>query len=172
MTRVFVGLGSNVDRERSVRTGVAELRNRFGSLELSPVYENPAVGFTGDSFYNLVAAFETDLPPAAVDDILHDIEARHGRVRDSGSFAPRTLDLDLLLYGDLVARQGSVRVPREDIVRYAFVLRPLADLAGEMRHPVTGRTFREMWAECREAGNLKQVELDWDERSSNRRGEA
>ncbi|HEY7841845.1 MAG TPA: 2-amino-4-hydroxy-6-hydroxymethyldihydropteridine diphosphokinase, partial [Gammaproteobacteria bacterium] len=68
MTRVFVGVGSNVDRERSVRTGVAELRNRFGSLELSPVYENPAVGFAGDSFYNLVAAFETDLPPAAVDD--------------------------------------------------------------------------------------------------------
>lgn len=172
MTRVFVGVGSNVDRERSIRAGIAELRDRFGSLELSPVYESSAVGFTGDSFYNLVAAFDTDLSPETVDDILHDIEGRHGRSRDSGSFAPRTLDLDLLLYGDLVAQQGSVRVPREDIVRYAFVLRPLADLAGEVRHPVTGRTFREMWTECREARDLKQVELDWDERSSIRRREA
>jgi 2-amino-4-hydroxy-6-hydroxymethyldihydropteridine diphosphokinase len=172
MTRVFVGVGSNVDRERSVRAGIAELRDRFGRLELSPVYESPAVGFTGDSFYNLVVAFETVLSPAAVDDILHDIEGKYGRLRGSGSFAPRTLDLDLLLYGDLVACQGSVRVPREDIVRYAFVLRPLADLAGEMHHPVTGRTFREMWAECREEGNLRQVELDWDGRSSIRRREA
>ena len=172
MSRVFVGVGSNIDRERSIRAGVAALRERFGRIELSPVYENPAVGFEGDSFYNLVAAFDTELAPAVVDGILHDIEQQHGRARGTGSFAPRTLDLDLLLYGDLVMRQEPVRVPRDDIERYAFVLRPLADIAGEMRHPVTGRTFRQMWAECDRRGELRPVDFDWDERSSNRRREA
>jgi len=172
MSRVFVGVGSNIDREQSIRAGIAELRDRFGKLQLSPVYENPAVGFKGDSFYNLVVAFDTELAPTAIDGILHDIEQLHGRGRASGRFAPRTLDLDLLLYGDLVAVQESIRVPREDIDRYAFVLRPLADIAGEMRHPVTGRTFRQMWAEWTNAGELTPVELDWDERSSNQRREA
>jgi 2-amino-4-hydroxy-6-hydroxymethyldihydropteridine diphosphokinase len=162
MTRVFVGVGSNIDRERSIRAGVAELGARFGTLDLSPVYENPAVGFTGGSFYNLVAAFETELSPAAVDGVLHDIEERHGRRREAASFAPRTLDLDLLLYGDLVDRQGAPRLPRDDIDRYAFVLRPLADIAGNMRHPVTGRTFRQMWTEFRDRGELKRIDFDWN----------
>jgi 2-amino-4-hydroxy-6-hydroxymethyldihydropteridine diphosphokinase len=161
MTRVFVGVGSNVDRESSIRAGIAELGVRFGSLELSPVYENPAVGFVGDNFYNLVAAFETELAPTAVDRILHDIEHRHGRSRNPAGLAPRTLDLDLLLYGDLVLQQGTTRVPRGDIDRYAFVLRPLADIAGNMRHPVTGRTFGEMWSEFGNEGKLNRVDFDW-----------
>jgi len=169
---VFVGVGSNVDREASIRAGIADLRARFGGLELSPVYENPAIGFDGDSFYNLVVAFDTELPPVTVDGILHDIEQKHGRDRAKASFTPRTLDLDLLLYGDLVAQQGTVRVPRDDIDRYPFVLRPLADIAGEMRHPVTGRTFRQMWTEHRNRGELTRVELDWDGQPQNLRREA
>jgi 2-amino-4-hydroxy-6-hydroxymethyldihydropteridine diphosphokinase len=172
MPRVFVGIGSNIDREASVRAGVAELGVCFGELRLSPVYENPAVGFEGDSFYNLVASFETDLPPAAVDGILHEIEQAAGRNRIRGSFAPRTLDLDLLLYGDLVIRQGTLRIPRDDIERYAFVLRPLADIAAGMRHPVSGRTFGEMWAAFRGGDELRRVELEWDDAFANRRREA
>jgi 2-amino-4-hydroxy-6-hydroxymethyldihydropteridine diphosphokinase len=172
MPRVFVGIGSNIEREASVRAGVAELGARFGELRLSPVYENPAVGFEGDSFYNLVVSFETDLAPAAVDGILHEIEQAAGRSRNGASFAPRTLDLDLLLYGDLVIRQGTLCIPRDDIERYAFVLRPLADIAGEMRHPVSGRTLGEMWAAFRGGDELRRVELEWDDAFANRRREA
>ena len=172
MTRVFVGMGSNVDREASIRAGIADLGARFGKIELSPVYENPAVGFEGDSFYNLVVAFETKLAPEAVEDILHEIERRHGRNRAPRKFAPRTLDLDLLLYGDLVVQNGTLRLPREDIERYAFVLRPLAEIAGGMRHPVTGSTFGQMWAKFPDDGGLERIEFDWNGPAQNLRREA
>lgn len=172
MARVFVGVGSNIDREASIRAGVTALAARFGKVDLSPVYESPAVGFDGDDFYNLVAAFETDLSPAAVDSILHDIEQRHGRSRTARAFAPRTLDLDLLLYGDMVQQGQSPRLPREDIERYAFVLCPLADIAGSMRHPATGRTFAEMWSEFSDAGALSKINFKWDDTPPNRRRKA
>lgn len=147
MPEVFVGVGSNVDREANLRAGIAALRDAFGEVRASSVWDNPAVGFVGDDFLNLVVAFDSDLPVEDVAARLDGIEDRFGRRREGGGVVSRTLDLDLLLYGDLVLEQDRVRVPRSDIGDYAFVLRPLAELAPHRRHPVDGRTFSEMWQE-------------------------
>lgn len=163
MTRVFVGLGSNIDRTASLRAAVSALRRRFGELILSPVYESAAVGFEGDDFYNVVAAFDTTLPPQEVAAALHDIEGQLGRVRDAPPFTPRCIDLDLLLYGDLVL-DGNPRLPRPDVERYAFVLKPLAEIAGDLRHPVTGERYRDMWSRLDAGGQqLRRVNFDWGE---------
>ena len=147
MTTVFVGVGSNVEPERRVREALRRLRARFGDLRISPVYRNPAVGFQGDDFLNLAVAFESQESPADVHAALDEIERQCGRVRGGPRFAPRTLDLDLLLYGDLIADSPPVRLPRREILQYAYVLKPLADLAPERRHPLSGRSFAEHWRE-------------------------
>lgn len=147
MTTVFIGVGSNVEPERRVREVVRRLRVRFGELRISPVYRNPAVGFKGDDFLNLVTAFETEESAAEVHAALDEIERECGRVRGGPRFAPRTLDLDLLLYGDLIADSSPLRLPRREILQYAYVLKPLADLAPERRHPLSGRSFATHWRE-------------------------
>lgn len=149
MARVYVGIGSNIERERHIRAAVAALRARLGALQLSGVYESQPIGFEGDNFYNLVAAGDTDEPPETVVAILHDIEQRQGRRRTDTRFASRTLDLDLLLYDDLVRHDGTVDVPRREILDYAFVLQPLADIAPDQVHPETGRTLGAHWSELR-----------------------
>lgn len=145
MPRVFVGVGSNINRDVSIRAGVSDLQKHYGNLQLSSVYESEAVGFDGDVFYNLVVAFDTDESIDQVVSVLSRIEEAHGRIRGSERFSPRTLDLDLLLYGDLVASGEGFHVPRDEIPRYAFVLWPLSELAPEMIHPETGKTFSAMW---------------------------
>jgi 2-amino-4-hydroxy-6-hydroxymethyldihydropteridine diphosphokinase len=146
VARAYVSIGSNVERETNIRAAVAALRQRFGALQLSRVYENRPIGFEGENFYNLVAGFTTEQPPEAVTEALHAIEQRQGRVRGPSRFAARTLDLDLLLYDDLVRDDETLRLPREEIRKYACVLGPLAELAPGQRHPQTGETYAEMWA--------------------------
>jgi len=145
VARAYVSIGSNIEREKNIRAAVAALRRRYGTLQLSPVYQCRPVGFEGDDFLNLVAGFDTDEPPLAVAQTLHDIEQQHGRVRGPSRFSARTLDLDLLLYEDLIRNDRELRLPRDEIATYAFVLRPLAELAPERRHPRTGITLAEMW---------------------------
>lgn len=163
MPRVFVSIGSNVEREHHIRAAVRALRARFGALALSHVYETEAEGFEGDNFLNLVAAFDTRESPEQVQGALRDIEAAHGRERGGPRFGPRTLDLDLLLYGDLVRHGDGFDLPRDEIMRYAFVLGPLAELAPQARHPENGRTFGELWAEFGvQRRDLTPVALDLD----------
>jgi 2-amino-4-hydroxy-6-hydroxymethyldihydropteridine diphosphokinase len=145
MARVFVSIGSNLDRERNVAAALERLREAFGDLEQSTVYETEAVGFEGDPFYNLVVGFDTALSPGEVAGVLHRIEDQQGRERAGGKFSARTLDLDLLLYDDLVLDEGNLRLPRPEILEYAFVLRPLAEIAGQRKHPCTGISFAAMW---------------------------
>lgn len=145
MPRVYVSLGSNIDREHNLRAAIQALREKFGTLAVSTVYESRAVGFDGDNFYNAVAAFDTELDIPSTLAALSAIEESLGRVRGAAKFAPRTIDLDLLLYGDVVMDDGRVRLPREEIERYAFVLRPLAELAPDAMHPARAVTFRALW---------------------------
>lgn len=144
--RVWLSLGSNIERSHNLRAAVRSLRAVFGQLVLSPVYESQAVGFKGAPFFNMVVGLETDLPPEALADRLRQLESEQGRIRGADKFAPRTLDVDLLIYGDRVINQGSLQLPRDEIVRYAFVLRPLADVAGSEVHPVSGESYQALWA--------------------------
>lgn len=144
MPQVFVSIGSNVEPEHYVRVAVNALHERFGELAVSPVYRTAAVGFDGDDFLNLAVGFHTDESIEGVDAALDAIESAAGRDRDSPRFAPRTLDLDLLLYGDAIVDANGIRVPRREITQYAFMLLPLADIAGEFPHPKSGQTISEM----------------------------
>ena len=161
MPRIWLSLGSNQARERSLRGAVRMLRAAFGSLILSPVYESAAVGFAGDPFLNLVVGAETDRPIEAVQRRLREIEDAHGRVRGPDRFAPRTLDIDLLTYGDAV--RPDLDLPRDEIERYAFVLGPLADVAPGEVHPTLGQSYGALWAAYDQAAQpLRRVEFDWD----------
>lgn len=146
MARVYFGIGTNIDRERNLHAGVRALRDRFGHVDLSTVYETEAVGFEGDNFYNMVAGVDTDLTPHQVYNNLHEIEYEHGRDRKLPRYSSRTLDLDLLLYDDQVLKTEEFEIPRYDVDEYPFVLAPLAELDGQRRHPVKGKTFAELWA--------------------------
>ena len=145
MARVYVSIGSNIDREQNIDAALRELSAAYRELERSSVYESDAVGFDSAPFYNLVVGFRTDESPRAIQNSLHAIENRHGRLR-TAALSARTLDLDLLLYDDLVMSEGKLVLPRNDIDRYAFVLAPLAEIAGSARHPVTGISYADMWA--------------------------
>ena len=147
MSKVYVSIGSNIEQEKNIRSCLNSLREHFGNLETSTIYENKAVGFEGDNFYNLVAGFDTGEDVNTVFNILRDIENDHGRDRTSKRFSSRTLDIDLLLYDSLVMQDDRLEIPRDEITKYEFVLRPLAELCGEFRHPKLQRTIAELWQE-------------------------
>ncbi|MEM7406619.1 MAG: 2-amino-4-hydroxy-6-hydroxymethyldihydropteridine diphosphokinase [Pseudomonadota bacterium] len=145
MAIVYVSVGSNLDREHSIHGGMRQLNARFGALVVSPVYESAAHGFSGPAFLNLVVGFDTALGVGAVDAALDEVERDCGRSQASRGFNSRTLDLDLLLHGDLVGNVDGVELPRDEIDRYAFVLRPLADVAGNQLHPVRFARYADLW---------------------------
>ncbi len=151
MTRVYVSIGSNLEPVRNIHGGVAMLEASFAPVTCSPAYTNAAVGFVGEDFYNLVVGFDTDLGVTALVARLREIEHAHGRHRGEAKFAPRTLDLDLLTYGDQVSEIQGVTLPRPDILQYPFVLKPLADIAPHAYHPVTGQTYAELWQQRKTA---------------------
>jgi 2-amino-4-hydroxy-6-hydroxymethyldihydropteridine diphosphokinase len=144
--RAYLSLGSNIDAERWLGAAVRELRARFGEIDVSPVYRSAAVGFDGPDFLNLAVAIDSDLAPEALNDWLHALEDRHGRIRGGARYGSRTLDVDIVLYDDLVlSGKGNLKLPRGEL-RHAFVLKPMADIAPSVRHPVDGRTMAELWA--------------------------
>ena len=101
------------------------------------------------------SALILDLDIKEIIDQLRQIEIDNGRNRECKKFSARTLDLDLLLYGDLVCNEGRIQLPRDEIERYAFVLEPLAEIAGHLRHPVTHSRYSELWTQFDKA-NLQQ----------------
>ena len=158
MPAVYVAAGSNVAPERNLERAVEELEREFPGARFSPWYRNRAVGFTGDDFINLVAGFDTTLPVHAVLARLHAIESRCGRPRDAPRWAPRTMDLDVLLYGDLVCDEPGLKLPRPDLLKRAYVLGPLAQLAPGVLHPTAGATIGELWQRFDQSAHpLEQV---------------
>ena len=145
MAWVYVAMGSNVEPERNLARAVAQLGREFPGARFSRWFRNRAVGFEGEDFINLVAGFDTDLPVHTVLGKLQAIEKACGRERDAPRWATRSMDLDVLLYGDLICDEPGLRLPRPDLSRRAYMLGPLAELAPEVLHPTTRLTIAEMW---------------------------
>jgi len=142
---VYVAAGSNVAPEENLARAMTELERQFPGTRFSRAYRNRAVGFTGDDFINLVVGFDTELPLPEVLARLHAIETLCGRPRGAPRWAPRSMDLDVLLYGDLVCCEADVRLPRPDLLKRAYMLGPLAEIAPEVRHPTARLTIGELW---------------------------
>lgn len=145
MSRIYISVGSNIDAEKNIRVAVHALAEEYGDLILSPVYESEAVGFEGDNFLNMVVGLDTDDDVHQVARTLREIEDLNGRVRTGPRFSKRTLDLDLLLYDDLVLNEEHLEIPRSEIIENAFVLWPLADIAPTLEHPLEKKTIQSLW---------------------------
>jgi len=146
MTQVFLGLGSNLEREKNIKAGLYALKNLFGELIISPIYESESVGFKGRHFYNLVVSLNTELSIAQLSESLKKIEDENGRVRSGPKYSPRTLDIDVLTYGDFVGIEANVELPRDEITKNAFVLLPLSDIAPNELHPALKKSYAELWS--------------------------
>jgi len=145
MAKIYISIGSNIDAEKNIREAVHALQAHFGKLILSSVYESEAVGFDGDNFLNLVASVKTEEDVHTVVATLRKIEDDNGRDRSGPRFSPRTVDLDLLLYDDLVINENGLELPRDEITKNAFVLLPLEEIAPQLIHPISGKTMCDLW---------------------------
>ena len=146
MTEVFVALGSNIDGERNLREAVRRLALGCRVVAVSPVYETAPVGKTDQAnFLNAAVLIETDLTVVELkEQVLQVIEKELGRVRTADKNAPRTIDLDIALFGDQVLDHGARQIPDPELLRYAHIAVPLADLAPTRRHQEDGRTLIEI----------------------------
>lgn len=144
MAQIYISLGSNVNKESNLAAGLRALQFNFPSWVHSSVYESEAVGFTGNNFYNSVLGAETEMSLDEVCKLLKQIELDNGRTRHDKKFSPRTLDLDLLFYDDVVC-DSPAQLPRDEIVKNAFVLLPLWEIAPNFYHPVCGKTIEQIW---------------------------
>lgn len=156
MTTAYLGLGSNQGAERNLGAAVKALRGTFGEVRLSPLYRSRAVGFEGDDFINFAAAIETGMDPMDLRAWLRELESRHGRRRDLPKFSDRTLDVDILMFGDLRSDDPELPLPRPEILRFAHVLRPLAELAPDLVYPGREESLGELWARS----ELRSVPLE------------
>jgi 2-amino-4-hydroxy-6-hydroxymethyldihydropteridine diphosphokinase len=164
MARVYVSIGSNIERQKHVLAALDALHHRFGDLLLSPVYESEAVGFAGEPFLNLVVGVDTGLSVSELSARFKQLEADNGRRRDVPKFSGRTLDLDILTYDEQVGRVDGVELPRGEILKNAFVLKPMADVAPRDRHPVNGQTYAQLWQCYDRDQKLWTIDFVWQGR--------
>jgi 2-amino-4-hydroxy-6-hydroxymethyldihydropteridine diphosphokinase len=158
---VAVSGGSNIAPEANLALAAREIRLRFPDARFSRCYRNKAIGFEGPDFINFAVVFTTTLPVAAVNAEMERIEARCGRPPDAKRWEPRAMDLDILLYGDVVGVVAGLTLPRPSLLEWNFMLRPTAEIAPLLRHPVAGKTLAELWETFdREASPLVPVDLD------------
>ncbi len=149
MTEIYISIGSNIDREKNIQRAINLLVAHFSNIKCSNVYESEAIGFDGDAFYNLVVKTKTEESLETALDKLKEIERDCGRGDGSNKpgekFAPRTIDLDLLLFGNKIFHTEHIDIPRMDITEYAFVLLPLSELAPDLQHPELKIKLAELW---------------------------
>jgi 2-amino-4-hydroxy-6-hydroxymethyldihydropteridine diphosphokinase len=158
MAKVFIGVGSNLgNREGYLEFAQRELFLIVGAkvLECSPVYETEPVAAEGGPFLNAVWSFDTDLSPDDLLKKMQEIEEKANRQRDKPNQA-RTLDLDILFYGDRVIREPGITVPHPRLHERAFVLAPMADLDPDFMHPVFKKTVRQLLSEINSSYGVRR----------------
>jgi len=164
MIDIYVGIGSNVDRRQNIQVAVGKLQQLFGKLKISSVYESDAVGGACGRFYNLVVGFSTSMSLEQLQSRLRQIETLCGRDRSGRSDGTFPLDLDILLFGDFIGSVQDISLPRSDVRRFAFVLCPLAEIAGLICHPVSRETYQHLWDHFDKSRQpLKRVEFTFAE---------
>ncbi|WP_165857495.1 2-amino-4-hydroxy-6-hydroxymethyldihydropteridine diphosphokinase [Marinobacter sp. JSM 1782161] len=162
---VYLGIGSNRDRERHILAALNALSERYELTGVSSVFESESVGFEGSLFYNMVVGIRTGESVATLSRFLKGLEIDNGHQPGMPKFSPRTLDLDILTYDDRIGVIDGVELPRGEILTNAFVLWPLAEIAPDEQHPVDGRTYRELWAAYDRDQKLWPIALRWQGRA-------
>jgi 2-amino-4-hydroxy-6-hydroxymethyldihydropteridine diphosphokinase len=157
MPDVYVAAGSNIQPQLNLRSALSALKRRVGDIRVSKAYCNKAVGFDGPDFINLVIAFETELTLTEVLSVLQAVESLCGRPRKAPKFEPRSMDLDLLLYGEMVCATHAITLPRPDLIKRAYMLGPLAELAPQLVHPTLKQTMGDLWKGFDQAAHPMQV---------------
>lgn len=161
MAKAFISLGTNIKRDYYLAQGLKALESAFGTLELSSLFESDPVGFSGDTFYNMVIGINTELTLAQVCTQMRNIELANGREVNAKKFSARTLDLDLLLFDDVIVKQPAV-IPRDEICHNAFVLWPLAEIAENFIHPQLNQTIGQLWqAFDQNSQQLRKIPFQW-----------
>ena len=162
-TAVYVAAGSNVAPIENLRRALDVLDRHFAPLTVSRAYANAAVGFDGDDFINLVVGFRTGLTVHQVIERLHEAEAACGRERLAPKWAPRSMDLDILLFGDTVCSEPGLTLPRPDLLKRPYMLGPAAEIAPETVHPIERRTLGALWRDMQatQSHAMRPVELAW-----------
>jgi len=159
--RIYLGIGSSENRYQNIRAGVDDLRLAFPDLLVSSVYETEAIGFIGDPFLNLVVGFNSGIGLRELFVMGRAIEEAHGRRRHSPKCSGRMLDIDILTYGDTVGEEANITLPRPEILANAYVLCPLAEIAGNEIHPALGMTYSELWADFTGGQGIEKVDFAW-----------
>jgi 2-amino-4-hydroxy-6-hydroxymethyldihydropteridine diphosphokinase len=166
MVDVYLGVGSNIERERYIVAGLDALEALLGDLVLSSVYDSEAVGYDGQAFLNLVVAAQTELTLVELAQTLRHIEVEYGRPKHAQRHTPRQLDIDILTYGDAVGVVDGIELPRAEIIENAFVLRPLAELAPSALHPASKDSYASLWRDYDQSSQqLFRVDFEWRGRS-------
>ena len=162
MALIYLSLGSNIDRHRRITAALDALAENFGELLLSSVYESVSVGFEGDSFFNLVVGINSSQSVGQISKILKLIEDQNGRDRSGPRFGPRSLDIDILTVDNIAGEIDGIQLPRDEVLKNAFVLLPLAEIAAQTQHPVTGLNYSQHWQEFdKDKQKLWPVEFIW-----------
>jgi len=140
MHQVFVSIGSNINPKKNIKIAKG-LLNKLFDCTFSSLYETVSLGFEGNDFINCVVGFETNLILSELQRDLKQIELKMGRTESQKGMSNRIIDLDIILYGDQVIKEDNFNLPSKDIEDYIFVLEPLAEIAGDIKHPVSKQTF-------------------------------
>lgn len=166
MTQVWLSLGSNVDRHKNITAALDALSLLLDDMVISRIFESESVGFAGRNFFNLVVGGNTSLGVGELTQKLKAIEDENGRVRTGPKFSPRTLDIDILLFGDAVGVIDGVELPRDEILKNAFVLWPMAELAPALKHPLVQKNYDVLWAEYNKASQkLWPIDFVWQSKT-------
>ncbi len=143
MAKIHINIGSNQNREANIAGAIDFLKLNFSDIKISNIFESPAEGFKGDDFYNVGINATTQLSIKDVNAVLKNIEKTFGRDRSQPKFSSRIIDLDLVIYDDVINQ--ALNLPRDDILLYSFVLAPLAQLNGGDIHPLKNQTYQQLW---------------------------